>query len=41
MVWDLFTQISLEKVNKTEEAKQLQAMLALCKLAQLFQVSVH
>lgn len=41
MVWDLFAQISLEKVNKTEEAKQLQAMLALHKLAQLLQVSIH
>lgn len=41
MLWDLFAQISLEKVNKTEEAKQLQATLALRKPAQLLQVSIH
>lgn len=40
-VWDLRTQVSHEREDKTEKTKQLQATLALLKLAQLFEVSIH
>lgn len=39
--WDLLNQVSLERWDKTEKTKQLQAILALLKLAQLFEVANH
>lgn len=40
-VWDLLNHISLEKWDKKEKTKQLQAILALLKLVQLFEDANH
>lgn len=38
-VWDLLTEGPPERADKTEKTKQLQATLALLKLAQLFEAA--